>query len=73
MMESARNNAQVNPLLGAPFNLAAPDFRPAAGSPAVNGTVTVSSPPSDGFFTSVDFIGGVDPDNDWTAGWTRPR
>jgi hypothetical protein len=31
----------------------------------------VAIPPADGFFdTSVDFIGAIDPDNDWTYGWT---
>jgi hypothetical protein len=48
-----------------------PNFAPAAGSPAINGAVPVAIPPADGFFdTSVDFIGAIDPDNDWTYGWT---
>jgi hypothetical protein len=44
----------------------APDFRPSEGSPALSG----ASVPDDAFFDQVDFIGGVDPANDWTAGWT---
>jgi hypothetical protein len=44
----------------------APDFRPSEGSPALSG----ASVPDDAFFEQVDFIGGVDPANDWTAGWT---
>jgi hypothetical protein len=44
----------------------APDFRPSEGSSALSG----ASVPDDAFFDQVDFIGGVDPANDWTAGWT---
>jgi hypothetical protein len=45
----------------------APDFRPQ------NDALThdIATPPDDGFFTTpVSFIGGVDPNNDWTIGWT---
>ena len=49
-----------------------PNFAPAPGSPAINGTVPVAIPPADGFFdTTVNFIGAVDPANDWTYGWTN--
>ncbi|NWF75053.1 MAG: T9SS C-terminal target domain-containing protein [Nitrospirae bacterium] len=64
------NNATIDPMLVNPYDHTNPDFRPASGSPAVNGTVPVATPPNDGFFEQVTFIGGVDPDNDWTAGWT---
>lgn len=47
-----------------PYNVAAPDFRPAGA--ALSGAVV----PVDGFFEEVDFRGGVDPEDDWTAGWT---
>jgi len=51
----------------APYNLTSPNFR----STGVALTHPHATPPNDGFFdTSVDFIGGVDPNNDWTAGWT---
>jgi len=31
----------------------------------------VATPPNDGFFdTTVDYIGGIDPSDDWTQGWT---
>ncbi|MDY6973117.1 MAG: T9SS C-terminal target domain-containing protein [Thermodesulfobacteriota bacterium] len=61
----------TDPMLGAPYDLSSPDFRPSSGSPAVRGAVSVAIPPIDGFFESVDFIGGVDPDNDWTRqAWT---
>ena len=64
------NNAQTDPMLMAPYSTSSPDFTPGAGSPAVNGTVPVASPPDDGFFDSVNFIGGVDPTNNWLKGWT---
>lgn len=59
-------NAEGEPGLEAPFDAAAPDFRPRAGSPAATG----ASAPSDAFFDAVPFRGGVDPSDDWTAGWT---
>jgi hypothetical protein len=72
MRQIMQNNQVIDPMLGDPYNQSDPDFAPAAGSPAVNGTVPVATPPNDGFFdTTVDFIGGVDPDSDWTQeAWT---
>ena len=67
---SAFNNVEVDPMLTNPFNLINPDFRPRSGSPATNGSVRAARPPSDGFFSSVGFIGGVDPSDNWTTGWT---
>ena len=66
------NNLTTDPLLGLPYDLSAPDFRPAAGSPAINGTVPVAAPPAGNtYIRTTDFIGAVDPDNDWTrAPWT---
>jgi len=71
-----------DPLLGDPYNLTDPDFRPAATSPAVNGSVPVAaSPAGNSFIVATDYIGAVDPDNDWTrqpwtsygtASWTEP-
>lgn len=61
------NVVGTDPGLMDPYNLSAPDFRPASGSAALSGFAT---PPNDGFFTDVDFIGGMGPDDDWTAGWT---
>jgi hypothetical protein len=71
-----------DPLLGDPYDLTDPDFRPAAGSPAVDGTVTVAAPPAGNtFIVATDYIGAVDPDEDWTrqpwttygtASWTEP-
>jgi hypothetical protein len=33
-------------------------------------TKTPATPPSDGFFDAVDYIGGVDPSDNWLEGWT---
>jgi hypothetical protein len=51
-----------------PYDLTNPDFR--STGVATDGTVPVATPPADGFFEQVNFIGGVDPNNDWTQGWT---
>jgi hypothetical protein len=61
------NNRFVDPALGDAYNKDNPDFRPAGGSPALTGA---AAPPSNGFFSSVSFIGGVDPNNNWLEGWT---
>lgn len=64
-------NAQVDPQLVDPFTLGNPDFRPRETSPAKN-PMMIANPPNDGFFSPVNFIGGVDPENDWTkAQWVR--
>jgi hypothetical protein len=64
------NVSQDNPLLGDPFNASAPNWQPAAGSPARNGAVAVATPPNDGFFEATNFIGAIGA-TDWTkAGWT---
>jgi len=65
------NLVEADPILMAPYNTTVPDFRPGAGSPALDGTVPVAAPPADGFFEAVDYIGGVDPGDDWTQGWTN--
>jgi hypothetical protein len=49
-----------------PFNTDTPDFTPVSGAGADAGCTT----PSDAFFESVTFKGGVDPADDWTTGWT---
>lgn len=69
VMKAAWSNvAGVDPMLTAPFNRTTPDFRPATGSPLLAG---FSTPPSDGFFEPVTFIGGVAPGGTpWYAGWT---
>lgn len=69
-LSEGTNNFEIDPMLMDPFNKLAPDFKPTGASPAVDGTVPVAAPPADGFFESVDFIGGMDPAADWTVGWT---
>ena len=53
-----------------PFNDAAPNLKPKAGSPALTtagkfdkGLLT------DAFFDKTTYIGALDATNDWTAGW----
>jgi TRAP-type mannitol/chloroaromatic compound transport system permease large subunit len=66
------NIVVTDPMLMDPYSKTNFDFRPAADSPAADGTVPVVNPPNDGFFEAVDYIGGVDPDNDWTkSAWVR--
>ena len=72
MTSTMQHNLVADPKLGDAFNLTNPDFRPGTGSPAINGTVPVATPPTDGFFTAVNYIGAVDPNNDWTRQpWTK--
>jgi len=59
-------NTTGDPALTAPFVEDAPDYRPSGSSPALQGARI----PNDAFFEIVSFKGGVDPNNDWTAGWT---
>lgn len=59
-------NLEAAAELVAPYDVTAPDFAPAPGSPLRDGGVA----PSDAFFDAVTFRGGVDPADDWTAGWT---
>lgn len=61
-------NQAVDPLLAAPTNESAPDFRPGAGSPALNSAAWVD--PADAFFQVVTYVGAMDGTTDWTAGWT---
>ncbi|MBN2542927.1 PKD domain-containing protein [bacterium] len=65
-MTTMTNNAIVTqgPVVD-PFDLVNPDFRPQNAAL----THAYHNPPNDGFFEDVDYIGGVDPDDDWTAGW----
>lgn len=64
------NQVGVDPLLVDPFNLDRPNVEPSAGSPALDSRY-VKTPPDNGFFdTDVDYIGGVDPGDNWVlSGW----
>ncbi len=61
------SNDAVDPQLGAPSSLTAPNFLPATGSPALLGGAT---PPSDGFFDATATFKGAFGTVDWTSGWT---
>ena len=63
---SGLNNVEADPNLADPFNKDNPNFTPGSGTPAV----APATPPSDGFFDAVNFIGGVSAANNWTTGWT---
>lgn len=58
-------NKENDPNLADPFNKINPNFTPGTGASTMTTTI-----PTDVFFDQVDFIGGVDPNNDWTKGWT---
>ncbi len=60
------DNYETDPQLRAPFSKDAPDFTPGYATVSV----TPATPPSDGFFDAVDFVGGVSPTNNWLLGWT---
>ncbi len=63
-------NRNVDPGLASPAYYLVPDVSPLDGSAALL-TDYVKSPPDDGFFEPVDFIGGVAPGDNWTQnGWT---
>jgi hypothetical protein len=74
-----QSNALVDPMLRDPFNTAAPDFRPKAGSPV--DSLGPAIPPNDGFFDVALFIGAMGQAKDfnetdpylsnWLQGWTN--
>ena len=63
------NKLGEDPMLGDATNLDAPNFIPAAASPAASDAAT---PPDDGFFdATATYMGAFEPDgDDWMAGWT---
>jgi len=63
------NREGVDPMLRDAFNFLSPDYRPGPESPALDINY-VANPPDDGFFEPVWYLGGVDPNHDWTVGWT---
>jgi hypothetical protein len=60
----AEANTEVTASVITKIDEAAPDFKPTGE--ATSGGVA----PSDSFFTSASYRGGVDPTDDWTQGWT---
>ncbi|HYK76516.1 MAG TPA: hypothetical protein VEV16_06035 [Daejeonella sp.] len=71
--KSYANAADV--LLNDPFNNIAPNLAPKTGSPALSTTVNFQAELADPFFTKVNYVGAIDPANDWTkekwASWNR--
>lgn len=63
-----QNNQFVDAMLTDPSNVDNPDFRPQPGSPALSGWIDPTT--IDPWFDYADYIGGMDPNNNWLAGWT---
>jgi hypothetical protein len=62
-----------NPLIIDPFDTKYPDYRSVLFSHAYNNQ-NLETPPDNGFFdTTVTYLGGVDPFDDWTNGWTNTK
>ena len=58
-----------SPLLANPFSTIQPDVAPLPGSPARNAG-NAADTPGNPFFQAAPFLGGVDPQNNWTfEGW----
>jgi len=62
---------QANPLLADPNDLELPDFRPQAGSPALDPANVEPPPAGDTFFVATNFVGAFNGTDDWTLGWTN--
>jgi len=63
-LDPARNNSEIDPQLTAPFDAAAPDFRPKT-------TIVekAATPPNDGFFdASAAYIGAFSANDTWMSG-----
>ncbi len=63
--QTMTHNRTSDPMLASPFYELVPDISPLAGSPAYDINF-VQSPPDDGFFDPVDYIGAVAPGHNWT-------
>lgn len=61
---------QVDPQLANPFNYTSPDFRPTAGSPALDAN-NVAPKFADGFFEQANYVGAFNQNDNWIAGWTN--
>jgi hypothetical protein len=66
--DDSTNIFDMNPMLGDATSATAPDFVPAAASPAADG----ATPPDNGFFdVTATYMGAFEPGgDDWTEGWT---
>ena len=65
------NVVQLDPQLRDPFNVIMPDFRPQAGSPALDPANIAAGFANDAFFVTANYIGAFDANTDWTLGWTK--
>ncbi len=54
-----------------PFNVAAPNVKPQAGSAALTTTGKYTGGLDNAFFDKTAFVGAMDASTDWTATWTR--
>jgi hypothetical protein len=61
--------AAADAMLTDPFNNAAPNLKPAAGSPVLAGALFDFGTLSDAFFDKVTYVGALDASTDWTAQW----
>jgi hypothetical protein len=59
----------VDPQLANPTSTSSPDFRPAAGSPALD-PANVAPAFNDPFFTAAPYVGAFDATTNWLSGWT---
>ncbi len=70
---AAASFSSSNPRLVNPISRTNPDFRPRNTS-LVTSSRLVQTPPNDGFFTPVNFVGALEPNvgpsQAWTFGWT---
>jgi hypothetical protein len=55
--------------LGDPFNNAAPNLKPQAGSPLLTGAKFDFGTLNNAFFSAVPYVGAFDGTTDWTTGW----
>ncbi len=67
IQSKSRMVLQIDPKLVDPYHRLTADYMPGVYSPALRIDV-VKSPPDDGFFERVDFIGGIGPNNNWLQG-----
>jgi len=69
-LSNLKIQVQVNPQLADPLNKTAPNFQPAAGSPALNAN---NAAPTflESFFDNAPYLGAFDGTNNWMAGWTN--
>lgn len=59
---------QIDPRLANAFSQSAPDFRPQAGSPALD-AANVAPKFNDAFFETANYVGAFDGTNNWLEGW----